>query len=43
MATNPSSPSSYPASGQNPLKVNKQKVFWAIFWYGGSIAGYALM
>ena len=28
---------------QNAIKVNKQKVFWAIVWYGGSILGYGLM
>lgn len=43
MASNPSSPSSYPVMHQNAIKVNKQKVFWAIVWYGGSILGYGLM
>lgn len=43
MATIPSSPSSYPVTAQSSIKVNKQKVFWAIVWYGGSILGYALM
>lgn len=43
MAANPSSPSSWPAVGQNTIKVNKQKVFWALVWYAGSIVGYALM
>lgn len=43
MATIPSSPSSYPVKNHSPIKVNKQKVFWAIVWYGGSILGYALM
>ena len=44
LATIPSSPSSYPGGSQHgTMKVNKQKVFWAIFWYGGSILGYGMM